>query len=233
MLKRAMGWLAVVPLFIAGGVKAEAAEDWRIHTTIIEACSCPMFCQCYFNTSPAGHTHHGETEHFCKFNNAFMVNEGHFGETDLAGLKFWVTGDLGPDFGSGKAPWAIITVDEAATDEQKAAALHIIPKMYPLEWGSIEVNRGKIDWSADEKGAHALIDGGESAEVKLTMMKGNKEGEPIVIHNLPYFGVPANEGFIMMPNEVEAWRKGDKAFEYSGTNGFMISFELTSADVGA
>jgi hypothetical protein len=57
--------------------------------------------------------------------------------------------------------------------------------------------------------------------------------EPIVIHNLKYFGVPRNDGFLMMPNEVEAYRIGDKAFEYKGTNGFMITLDINDKDVMA
>ena len=34
--------------------QAPPASDWALNATIIEACSCPMFCQCYFNTKPAG-----------------------------------------------------------------------------------------------------------------------------------------------------------------------------------
>jgi len=37
---------------------ARAAEpEWAANITVIEACSCPMFCQCYFSTKPA--SHHG------------------------------------------------------------------------------------------------------------------------------------------------------------------------------
>ena len=35
--------------------KPAAPPDWSFNATIIEACSCPMFCTCYFNPSPAGH----------------------------------------------------------------------------------------------------------------------------------------------------------------------------------
>jgi hypothetical protein len=35
----------------------------------------------------------------------------------------------------------------------------------------------------------------------------------------------------MMPNEVEAYREGPKAFEYKGTNGFMLIFDMSSRDV--
>ena len=36
-----------------------------------------------------------------------------------------------------------------------------------------------------------------------------------------------------MPNVVEAYRVGPKAFEYKGTNGFMLTFDITSKDVAA
>ena len=32
-----------------------ASPSWAMNATVIEACSCPMFCQCYFNAEPAGH----------------------------------------------------------------------------------------------------------------------------------------------------------------------------------
>jgi len=57
--------------------------------------------------------------------------------------------------------------------------------------------------------------------------------EPVVIKNLRYFGAPRNTGFVLMPNEVEAYRVGPKAFEFKGTNGFMITYDITSKDVKA
>ena len=57
--------------------------------------------------------------------------------------------------------------------------------------------------------------------------------EPVVIKNLRYFGAPRNTGFVLMPNDVEAYRVGPHAFEYKGTNGFMITYDITSKDVKA
>ena len=51
---------------------------------------------------------------------------------------------------------------------------------------------------------------------------------PVVIKNLKYFGAPRNDGFIMMPNVVEAYRKGPKAYEFKGTNGFMFTVDIDS-----
>ena len=55
--------------------------------------------------------------------------------------------------------------------------------------------------------------------------------ESVVIRNLKYFGAARNDGFVLMPNEIEAYRVGPKAFEYSGTNGFMITIDIASKDV--
>jgi hypothetical protein len=53
----------------------------------------------------------------------------------------------------------------------------------------------------------------------------------VVIHNLKYWGTPRNDGFVMMPNDVEAYKTGAKPFEFKGTNGFMITIDMASTDV--
>ncbi|HEU4929758.1 MAG TPA: hypothetical protein VFU38_08005, partial [Candidatus Krumholzibacteria bacterium] len=94
----------VIALMSAIALAGDAPKDWSMNATIIEACSCPMFCQCYFNPEPAaaapsgehaGHAGHGGGEHFCRFNNAFRVDKGKVGNVKLDGALFWVAGDLG------------------------------------------------------------------------------------------------------------------------------------------
>ena len=206
-----------------------AKPEWSMNATAIEACSCPVFCQCYFNTSPAapgghaGHEGHAE-EHFCRFNNAYKVNHGYFGSTSLDGAKFWIYGDLGGDFTKGM-DWAVVTFDRATTKDQREAIGKIVARLFPVHWNSLTTAEGDIAWTAGKAEANATIDGGKSAEVALKMFKGMKDG-PVVIHNLPYWGAPQNNGFIIMPNTVEALRTGDKPFEFHGSNGFMITFTL-------
>ena len=62
-------------------------------------------------------------------------------------------------------------------------------------------------------------------------IRDSVKGEPVVIKNLKYFGVPRNNGFVLTTNKVEAYRKGDKAFEFKGTNGFMITYDIDSKTV--
>jgi hypothetical protein len=227
----ALGTGAVV---VGGGAPAKGAADWALNATVIEACSCPMFCQCYFNTKPAAHhDHSGSAGHFCRANLAFRVNRGHYGPTRLDGAKFWVSNDLGGDFSQGKMDWAVLTFDKALSPRQREGVEALVKHVFPVQWNSFTTAEGVVDkWEFTKDEAHALLDGGKTAEVKLKRFAGMTD-EPIVIKNLKYWGVPRHEGFVLMPNDVEAYRVGPKAFEYKGTNGFMITFDMTSQDVVA
>jgi hypothetical protein len=215
-----------------------AAADWAMNATVIEACSCPLFCQCYFNAEPAGHAaaagHQGHAvEHYCRANNAYKVNRGHYGQTTLDGAKFWIATDLGGDFSKGEMDWAVLYMDKALSKEQRDGIVAIAQKIFPVKWKSFQVAEGSIDkWESNKDEAHALLDGGKTGEVKLKRLAGMTT-EPVVIKNLRYWGAPRNDGFVLMPNEVEAYRIGPKAFEYKGTNGFMLTLDISSKDVAA
>jgi hypothetical protein len=215
------------------------AADWHMNATIIEACSCPMFCQCYFNSEPADHSaccpesKTGGPSHFCRFNNAFQVNKGTYGPAKLDGVRFWVAGDLGADFSKGEMQWAALHFDPATTKEQREGIQTILGHLYPVKWGSFEVGADlPIEWQGGKDRSVAKLDGGKAGEVVLVRNQGMTD-EPIVIKNLRYWGAPRNDGFIMMANEVEAYRTGPKAFEFKKTNGFMITVDIASKDVGA
>jgi hypothetical protein len=234
---------------LAGSLMAanakETTKPWSMNATIIEACSCPMFCQCYFSTSPASHSmagmagmegHEGHAEAYCKFNNAYRVNRGSYNGASLAGAKFWVAGDLGSDFGDGTADWAVLTFDPSVTPVQREGIGMILGKVYPVKWASFQMGTdAPISWEhrAGSDEAHAMLDGGKAGEVMLKNSVNKNASGPVVIKNLKYFGAPRNEGFVLMPNTVETYKLGDKPYEFKGTNGFMITLDITSKDVVA
>ncbi len=226
-----------------------APSDWAMNATIIEACSCPMFCQCYFATRPAAHAKsggahadhaghadhasHGGEEHFCRFNNAFRVNTGKYGTTKLDGAKFWVAGDLGDEFSDGEMDWAILTFDPSVTPAQREGVQAILAHVYPVKWKSFSIaSDAPMEWTFNKNRAVAKLDGGKTAEVVLKRNQGMTD-DPIVIQNLVYWGVPRNDGFVLMANEIQTYRGGDKPFEFAGTNGFMITFDINSKDIAA
>ncbi|HSE43038.1 MAG TPA: DUF1326 domain-containing protein, partial [Acidobacteriota bacterium] len=203
------------------------------NATAIEACSCPMFCQCYFNTKPAAHHDHSShsSKHFCRANAAFKINKGHFGNTKLDGSLFWIADDLGPDFSKGEMDWSVLYFDKSLTNDQREAIKTITGYLLPVKWRSSQIGEGKIDvWRFNNDEAVATLDGGKTAEVRLKRFPG-MTNQPVVIQNLRYWGAPRNDGFVLMPNEVEAYRVGPKAFEFKGTNGFMITVDMNSDDI--
>ena len=235
LISIAIGLLVCVNSSLAQNAKPSTPE-WTFNATIIEACSCPMFCQCYFSTKPAGHAGHdghgGMAEHYCRANFAYKVNKGHYGTVKLDGVKFWLAADLGGDFSRGDADWVEATFEPSVTKEQRGALAVIMSYVYPFKWKSFKVaaEDAKVDWQATKDRAEARLNGGKNGELVLRRYHGMSD-DSIVITNLRYWGAPRNEGFILMPNEVEAYRVGDKPFEYKGTNGFMITIDITSKDI--
>lgn len=225
----------LVFLFSGLGIVLYAADtkpaDWHVNATAIEACSCPLFCQCYFNTMPAGHHEEGG-KHFCKANLAYKVNKGHYGTVNLDGAKFWIATDLGGDFSKGEMDWAVVYFDKSLTKPQREAIGVVAGQLFPVKWKSFSTAEADIDkWEMDENSAHATMDGGKTAEVKLVRPAAAALGAgPIVVKNLKYWGALRNDGFVLMPNEVEAYRVGPNAFEFKGSNGFLITIDMDSKD---
>jgi hypothetical protein len=226
----------------AGDTKAAKTgkPEWHMNATIIEACSCPMFCQCYFATKPAAHgssvshgdhSHDAKTEHFCRANNVFRVNKGTYKGVKLDGARFWLAMDLGDDFSDGTMKWCIATFDPSVTKEQREGIATILSHLYPVKWEEpLQVAADlPIEWKFEGDRAVARLDGGKAGEVQLnggSVLRNG--GELAVIKNLRYWGAPRHDGFVLMPNDVEAYRLGPKAFEFKGTNGFMITFDIDS-----
>lgn len=232
-------FLALASAATVYAVNKEFTPDWSMNATIIEACSCPMFCQCYFDHKPASHAEHasmsgmshGDSHTFCKFNNAYKVNKGNYGGVKLDGAKFWIAGDLGAEFADGEMDWAVLHFDPSVTPEQREGIKTALGAVYPVKWKSFTVGADTpMEWTATKDLATAKLDNGKVAEVVLKRNQGMTD-QPIVIQNLRYFGAPRNTGFVLMQNEVEAYRIGDKPYEYKGTNGFMITLDINSKDV--
>src|SRR6202140_5763400 len=103
--------LLVAVLVVAAGLiyfssyaqEKSAKADFEMTASYIEACSCDMFCPCYFNTHSTNHMdeHHMDA-HFCRANLVLKVDKGYYKDTKLDGAKVWIATDLGSDWGNGK-----------------------------------------------------------------------------------------------------------------------------------
>ena len=94
-----------------------AFVDWRIRGPSITNCNCAWGCPCQFNALPT----YGD----CRAVVAMQVDEGHFGDVDLSGLRFaTLVSWPGPIHeGNGEV---LPVVDERASDAQREALLTIM-----------------------------------------------------------------------------------------------------------
>ena len=208
--------------------KKGAKPDFDMTASYIEACSCDMFCPCYFN--PHSTVHHGEhmAEHYCRANLVLKVDKGYYKNTKLDGAKIWIATDLGSEWSTGKDSWAVLNFDPSVTAEQKAALSDIIGQLYPFQWQKFDVDTQGFTWNVDEKAgiAHAKMNNGKG-EVVLEKSKGDDPGREIVMQNLKYWQAQKNDGFRMWKSKHEEFEGKDHKFSYDGTNGFLITIHFS------
>jgi hypothetical protein len=205
----------IAVLLAAPAALADKDKTWSYKADYIEACSCNLFCSCYFNAKPEG-------GHHCEFNNAVKFSEGHVGDTKLDGLKVWISGDLGGDFSKGEMKSAVMTFEPTITKAQQDAVMYVLGKIYPVKWQQAAVDKATILWEKNGMNAHAKLGKGEG-EVTLTGVK-TPDGKQSVLQNVAYWGAPKNNGFYLAKSEHHYKGHGHD-YTYKDKNGFMISVE--------
>jgi hypothetical protein len=209
--------VGLVALLGAAAAKEDRSKTYDATGDVIEACSCPLFCSCYFNSEPAN-------PHMCTFNNVYQFRKGsHYGDTDLSGARVWLSGDLGADaLSKGEAGWVMVTFDKKSTPAQRTALGALMGKIYPVKWGKMETREDDIEWhhDAENKANHAKMGSG-MAEVTLARGGWEASKSPTVIRGLKYFGANSNEGFL--PLKATHYYHGDQKFDLKDMNGFFIT----------
>ncbi|HET8925135.1 MAG TPA: DUF1326 domain-containing protein [Candidatus Acidoferrum sp.] len=219
-------------LFTSAAQEKSAKSDFDMTASYIEACSCDMFCPCYFNTRSTNHMGMGEhhmEEHFCRANLVLKVDKGYYKDTKLDGAKVWLGNDLGSDWSTGKDSWMVMNFDPSVTKEQQAALADIVGQLYAaIAWQKKTVQSGAFSWDVDTKTgvAHAKMNDGKG-EVILERVKGDSPNQEVVVHNLKYWGAQSNDGFRMWKSKHEAFEGEGHKFSYDGTNGFLITIHYS------
>lgn len=202
-------FLFVLAVTVAG--EKEASN--QVTATAIEACSCPLFCSCYYNSEPTG-------GHMCRFNMAFKLSsDSSWNDQDLADVKVWISGDLGSHFGDGTAEWATVSFDRSTTPAQREALKGWMSQVFPVQWGKFETREDDITWQDGQKSAHAKLASG-MAEIHLQKVI-DEQGKQATVLNTPYWNADSNTGFLLAHSTHHY--QGDPSFEFENRNGFMIT----------
>ena len=76
----------------------------------------------------------------CEFNMAVTVREERSRNVDLTNAKYWLTGDIGDEWGTEqKGTWVVVSFDPKTTKKQRDALAPIILKTYGLECPELKV----------------------------------------------------------------------------------------------
>jgi hypothetical protein len=203
----------------------DRAKTFAVTADTIEACSCPLFCSCYFGPSA--------NEHMCEANNVYKFRPGsHYGNVDLSNQTVWVSLDLGGEWHKNPGPgmptnWAVVTFDKSSTPQQREAITGVLNAVFPVKWGSLATREDTISFHDGEKVAEAKMGSG-MASVRLEKTTGPDKKTPTAVKNLQYWFSQGNDGFVLAYG-THHW-DGDHKFSYEKRNGFTIAWKA-SGDV--
>lgn len=193
-----IGAAAVAPAGLTAADAARAAPAWSLEANIAECCSCEIPCPCNFGRP---------TSLPCDGNRLIEIYEGNVDGSDLAGIRFLVTFEMGK--------WSRIYVDETLSDSQADAFDAILP----LAFGGF----ARLSRSIERAPLTVLRDGDlirfstPASEVEMKPLPG-LDGSPISISGLPS---NAFHDYIQYESVRHAHKGPDREWSHSGTNGFV------------
>lgn len=153
---------------------------YRVRALSVEACSCAHGCNCQFGGTP--------NEGICEFIIGYEVEEGRFGNVNLAGLRAVVAAKYPNAIHEGHGH-VVLFVDEKATKEQVEALAGILSGQHGgMPWealaGTIEKFEGPIaaPIEIEAKGQRARVRVPGAVEMETTPLKNPVTGEEKEVH---------------------------------------------------
>jgi hypothetical protein len=183
-----------------------APPSWHITATVAESCSCSLPCPCNFGGSP---------NHMpCEGNRLIAIQQGHFGDVDLAGVAFLITFEM--------RGWSKIYVSDKVTDSQNAAVEALLPIAFAgFRSGMLSLEKAPITMDITESRVRFST---PQSSVDMEVMRG-LDGKPVKVLNLPS---PAYQDYTQFRSVTHQHASADHAFSHSGTNGFTSTMDVGS-----
>lgn len=176
-------WIALGAFVVTVAAAGAAEPPWSIEGRFINADNCAVVCPCLFGEEPT----HGH----CHFIAVVHVDEGHFGDVDLAGTSFGFAGVFRrpnpPEF---DFSFLAYYPDANASETQRSALESLLTEteMFSGLGEPAELSEQPITWSRLEDfarpGRTTAVSVGEIARIETTPIAGATDpDEPLVIEN--------------------------------------------------
>lgn len=203
---RVLGVAVTIALLVLAVPMRAQAPPWRLSATVAESCSCTISCPCNFGGKP--------NRNPCEGNRMISIDSGRYGDTDLAGVQFLVTFEMGT--------WSKIYVSDKVSAAQQKAVEALLPIAFAgfhkgmLSFSKVpitmEINDSRVRFSTPE------------SSVDMEVVRGYN-GQAIKIMNLP--GV-ALQNYTQFKSIAHTHTSADHNWKHSGTNGFVSTLNIES-----
>jgi hypothetical protein len=203
---RVLGVGVTIGLLVLTVPMRAQTPSWRLSATVAESCSCTISCPCNFGGSP--------NRMPCEGNRMISIDQGRYGEVDLAGVQFLVTFEMGK--------WSKIYVSDAVTPAQQQAVEALLPLAFAgFHKGMLSFSKVPITMEVTD--ARVRFSTPESA-VDMEVVRGFN-GQAIKILNLP--GV-AMQNYTQFKSVSHTHASATHNWRHTGTNGFVSKMDVQS-----
>lgn len=166
------------------------AMGWMIEGELVVNCNCAVFCPCVISLG-----RHPPTEGYCQAWFGLSIDKGHFGKTDLSGLKVGLLLDIPGLMSRGNYTLAGY-IDEQADDDAFEALTQLFTGQAggPLVVFDVLVStnlgfeRAPITYVADGAARHIQV--GQHIWGDVEPIAGNDSDRPVTITNSEYWPGP-------------------------------------------
>jgi hypothetical protein len=198
--------------------------SWKIAGSYFEACNCDVACPCVFTSPPTS----GE----CTLLVAWHIDEGRFGDLDLAGLNAVLAAHSPGHMLEVK--WRVaLYVDRRANQSQQDALTQIfsgqagghLAGLVPLIGEVLGVKAVPIEYRSE--GRQRSLRLGDIGEAEIEGLPG-QDGAEVTISNHPFTVIPAFPAVVAKSKRMRFSDHGLK-WEVSNKNGFFSPFVYQSA----
>ncbi|HAA96144.1 MAG TPA: hypothetical protein DCE26_10725 [Dehalococcoidia bacterium] len=205
---------------------AQTQTPYRVKGVFLESCNCEAGCNCNFGGFPD----HGGCEAII----GISVDEGTFGDTDLAGVKVVLAAKWPKAIHEGEGSAAVFIDDSASEDQVNGIATILTGQAGGMPWEILATtltsldgpNMTKINMQVDGRNSGFSIDG--KVDVKMTPLINPVTGEENEVHIVfPNGGLIWNDGNTCTTSVMKI-NHGDMNFDYTGQSAFFAPVEWTN-----
>ena len=203
---RVLGVLSLITLLVLTVPTRAQQPSWQLSATVAESCSCTISCPCNFGGRP--------NRMPCEGNRMISIDAGRYGDTNLAGVQFLVTFEMGT--------WSKIYLTDKVTPAQERAVNALLPIAF-AGFHKTMLSMSKVPVTMEITDSRVRFTTPESS-VDMEVVRGFN-GQAIRILNLPSQQL---QDYTQFRSVSHTHTSATHTWKHSGTNGFVSKYTAAS-----